>query len=287
MIFEHSSNAVKIPFIKMQGTGNDFVIIDCRDRASSALPNVDLVRIADRKRGIGCDQTVFLCPSASETCKMIIYNPDGSQAETCGNALRCVFWLITSKSAVTASVELTNRVVFGERLADGRIKVNMGKPLYDWNDIPLNAPHDTLDLPLQVGCLKSSTATNMGNPHVTFFVDNLRAVPFEELAPSIERNVLFPNRVNVTIAKVVNEREIEVRIWERGTGITESCGSAACATLIAAIRRGLIRNNKANIKLPGGTLTVEFDGENVYKTGEAVLVFAGDYYETGRGDGGS
>lgn len=260
----------------MHGTGNDFIIIDCR---VILYHNVNVVRIADRKRGIGCDQTIFMYPSTTETCKIEIFNPDGSRAEMCGNAVRCIFWLITSDNSPTASIELTNRTVFGERLCDGQIRVNMGKPLFDWKDIPLSEPQNTLDLKLEIGCLKSPIATNIGNPHVTFFVDDLNSIPFEDLAPLIENHPLFPNRVNVSIAQILKNNEIMVRIWERGTGITESCGSAACAALIAAIRRGLITNNKAKIKLPGGDLIVEFDGECVYKTGDAVLVFTGDYIQ--------
>lgn len=261
----------------MHGTGNDFVIIDCR---TTSYPIIDVIRIADRKRGIGCDQTIFMYASITQTCKIDIFNPDGSKAEMCGNAVRCVFWLITTEQTPIASIELANRTVFGERLPDGQIKVNMGKPLYNWQDIPLSEPQGTLSLNLQIGCLESPTATNMGNPHVTFFVDDLNSIPFEKLAPLIENHPLFPNRINVSIAKVLKNNEINVRIWERGTGITESCGSAACATFIAAIRRGLIASDTAKIILPGGDLIVEFDGEYVYKTGEAVMIFSGDYIQT-------
>lgn len=270
------NNFTKIPFIKMHGTGNDFVIIDCR---VIRYPHIDAVRIADRKRGIGCDQTIFIYPSTTETCKIDIFNPDGSRAEMCGNAVRCIFWLITSDHSPTASIELANRTVHGERLCDAQIRVNMGKPLFEWTDIPLSEPQSTLNLKMEMGCLKSPTATNIGNPHVTFFVDDVNSVPFEELAPLIENHPLFPNRTNVSIVKVVANNEIVARIWERGTGITESCGSAACAAFIAAIRRGLIANTKAKIKLPGGDLMVEFDGECVYKTGEAVLVCTGEYVQ--------
>lgn len=270
------NNYAKIPFIKMHGSGNDFVIIDCR---VNLHPKVDLIRIADRKRGVGCDQTIFIYPSTTETCKIKIFNPDGSRAEMCGNAVRCIFWLITSDESPTASIELKNRVVLGTRLCDGQIKVNMGKPLFNWQDIPLSEPQNTLNLNLDIGCLKSPTATNIGNPHVTYFVDDVNSIPFEILAPLIETHPLFPNRVNVSIVTVLNNDEIVVRIWERGTGITESCGSAACATLIAAIRKGLITNSRAKIRLPGGDLTVEFDGECVYKTGDAVLVFTGEYIQ--------
>lgn len=258
----------------MHGTGNDFVIIDCR---TVFYPNIDVIRIADRKRGIGCDQTIIMYPSTAQTCRIEIFNPDGSTAEMCGNAVRCIFWLITSDELAIASIELANRTVVGERLTDGTIKVNMGKPLFRWQDIPLSQPENTLKLNLEIGCLISPTATNIGNPHVTFFVDDLDSIPFEKLAPLIENHPLFTNRVNVSIAKVLSNDEIIVRIWERGTGITESCGSAACAALIAAIRNGLIANNKAKIKLPGGDLIVEFDGDCIYKTGDAVLVFTGEY----------
>ncbi|XP_037035075.1 diaminopimelate epimerase-like [Bradysia coprophila] len=270
------NNSIKIPFIKMHGTGNDFVIIDCREHI---YPNNDVIRIADRKRGIGCDQTIFIYSSGTQTCKIEIFNPDGSMAEMCGNAVRCIFWLITSDKSPHASIQLSNRVVYGERLCDGQIKVNMGKPLTHWQDIPLLEPQNTLTINLDIGDLKSPTATNIGNPHLTYFVDDVNSVPFEKVAPLIENHSLFPNRINVSIAQVLNGNEIRVRIWERGTGITESCGSAACATLIAAIRRGLVQNNKAKIRLPGGDLMVEFDGDCVYKTGDAVLVFEGKYIQ--------
>lgn len=270
------TNFVKIPFMKMHGTGNDFVIIDCRHETSYS--NVNVISIADRKRGIGCDQTIFMYPSNTATCRIEIFNPDGSTAEMCGNAVRCVFWLITSHVSSKASIELTNRIVTGERLSDNRIRVNMGRPLYHWQDIPLSHEQDTINVNLEIGELKSPTATNIGNPHVTFFVDDVNSVAFEKLAPLIENHPLFPNRINVSIAQVL-AKEIIVRVWERGTGVTESCGSAACAVLIAAIRKGLIGNNEAKIKLPGGDLMIEFDGECVFKTGDAVLVFEGEYIE--------
>lgn len=161
----------------MHGTGNDFVIIDCR---TIVYLNIDVIRIADRKRGIGCDQTIFMYPSTIQTTtrKIEIFNPDGSVVEMCGNAVRCIFWLITSDEATMASTELANRTVTGERLCDGNIRVNMGKPLFGWQDIPLSQPQNTLHLNLEIGCLKS--ATNIGNPHVTFFVEDLDGIPFEK-----------------------------------------------------------------------------------------------------------
>ncbi len=263
-----------IPFTKMHGTGNDFVIVDCRNEDYS----LNYQKIANRKFGIGCDQVIVLRRSIVATCRMDIYNADGSVAEMCGNAARCVIYLITSEKNRKASLELKNRIISGERVQGNVVKICMGQPLYNWTDIPLAEPCNTLNVPLEVGPLRIPVATNIGNPHVTFFVEDVGGIPLEKYGPQVENHRLFPNRVNASVAKLVNDREIKVRVWERGAGLTESCGSAACAAMVAATRRGYFSGSEAKIMLPGGDLIINFDGKSVFMTGKVKTVFKGQFF---------
>ncbi len=264
-----------IPFIKMHGTGNDFVIIDVRHNNYSDL---DYKKIANRKTGIGCDQVIIISVSTKADCMMTIYNADGSSAEMCGNAARCVADLIISEKGNNyVTIELINqRIIYGERLSNGQIKINMGKPLLNWDEIPISIAYDTLFLPIELGPLKNPVGVNIGNPHAIFFVYDISIIPFEELAPKLEKHVLFPNGANVSIAEISDEKQINLKVWERGVGITNSCGSAACAAFVAAVRRGYIDKKEALVTLLGGDLFIELDEEdNVFMTGEIAYVFYG------------
>ncbi|XGA08183.1 MAG: diaminopimelate epimerase [Wolbachia endosymbiont of Xenopsylla cheopis] len=268
----------KIPFIKMHGTGNDFVIIDAR---YNNYPNLDYKKIANRKRGIGCDQVIIINHSTKADCMMNIFNTDGSSAEMCGNAARCVVDLIISeKGNNCATIELIgHRIINGERLNNNQVRVSMGKPLLEWNEMPLSTPCDTLNLPIELGPLANPVGVSMGNPHAVFFVDNISNIPFEELAPKLEKHSLFLNGANISIAQITDDRkQINMKVWERGVGITDSCGSAACAALVAAVRRGYIDvNEEVIIRLPGGDLFVELSEDyEVFIRGEIAYVFYGE-----------
>jgi len=259
--------AMTIPFVKMHGCGNDFVILDGRAKSLGITP-AKAAALANRHTGIGCDQLIVIEPGAF----MRIYNPDGSEAGACGNATRCVADILTRESGQDA---VTIRTISGElpsrRRTDGLIQVDMGPARTDWADVPLARPMDTLRLDLP----GEPAAVSMGNPHATFFVADLEAVAVTELGPKFEHDELFPQRVNVGFAQVVDRETIRLKVWERGAGLTLACGSGACATLVNAVRRGLT-NRRARVIVDGGELEIEWrDDGHVLMTGPVAVSFSG------------
>jgi diaminopimelate epimerase len=266
-----------IPFIKMHGLGNDFVVIDAR---AGNPPAQDAIRaMADRHTGIGCDQVLVLTrpEAAGADLFMRIYNPDGSEAQACGNGTRCVARLFMDESKKkSCTIQTVAGLLQCEEAGGGLVKADMGAPKLGWKEIPLSEERDTLALGVMNGAYGDPVAVNMGNPHAVFFVKDVREVPLEEIGPQVERNVLFPERTNVEFAQVLGPDSIRLRVWERGTGVTSACGSGACATMVAAVRRGLT-GRRAAITLDGGQLELEWresDG-HVLMTGPAVSVFSG------------
>jgi len=265
-------------FRKMHGLGNDFVIFDGRTDPLD-LTAAEARHIADRNRGIGCDQIITLRPSAKADVFMRIQNADGSEVNACGNATRCVGDLIIrEKNADRVTIE-TGAGLLGAHRYDDLIRVDMGMPKRHWRDIPLAREMDTDHLDLTVGPLSDPVAVNMGNPHVVFFVDRVDEVALEELGPRVENHPLFPDRVNVSIVESRTDTHSHIlrhRVWERGAGITEACGSAACAVVVAATVRGLVERT-ATIVLDGGTLYMDWDAENhIHMTGTVRYVFDGE-----------
>jgi len=265
------------PFLKMHGCGNDFVVLDARVRDLAVTP-ARAAAIADRHRGIGCDQIIVLePPPAGADVFMRIRNPDGTEAGACGNATRCVASLLAAESGRPHQVI---RTVAGDLPADvmpdGRVAVDMGPALLDWPDIPLARPMDTLHLDLALGPLADPAAANMGNPHATFFVSELAALPIEQFGPVLEHDQLFPERANIGFAQVLAPDRIRLRVWERGAGLTLACGSGACAAVVNAHRRGLT-GRRATVLVDGGELTIEWreDG-HVLMTGPVVEAFTGE-----------
>ncbi|RMF10559.1 MAG: diaminopimelate epimerase [Alphaproteobacteria bacterium] len=267
-------------FVKMHGLGNDFVIFD--GRADGFTPSSELARaVADRKCGVGCDQVITLERSTRADLFMRIHNPDGSEAGACGNATRCVAALAFAETgARDMTIETRSGVLRASAEADGRITVDMGEPRLDWKDIPLARAMDTLDVDFAVTTpagveLRAPVAVSMGNPHVVFFVEDAEAVDLDAVGPRIEQDPLFPERVNVSVAEVRGRDAMRVRVWERGAGVTLACGSAACACVVAATRRGLI-DGAAAIEMDGGTLDLTWreDG-HVLMTGPTATVFHG------------
>jgi len=263
-------------FVKMHGCGNDFVILDERARPRALTPD-QAAFLANRHTGIGCDQVIAIqpCPKGDSKADafMRIWNPDGSQAGACGNATRCVADILMRDAGSSA---VTIRTVSGDlratRSANGLITVDMGLARLDWMDIPLAEPMDTLRLALP----GEPAAASMGNPHATFFVPDLDAVPIQKLGPEMEHHPLFPQRANIGFAQVIIPETIRLKVWERGAGLTLACGSGACATLVNAHRRGLARR-RAQIIVDGGTLTIEWrDDGHVLMTGPAVTAFHGE-----------
>ncbi len=266
-----------VPFVKMQGCGNDFVIL--KRRPGMAPPEARLIsRLADRRRGIGFDQLVLLEPAEEATARLRFFNADGSEAGACGNATRCVARLLADRGAgrepllETAAGAIPCRV--GE---DGRVTVRLPPPRFDWREIPLAEPCDTLALPLELPGLPPPVAVNMGNPHAVFFVADLKALDVEGLGRRIERHPLFPERVNVGFAQLRGGEAIRLRVFERGSGLTPACGSGACAALVAAVRKGLVAG-RARLLLDGGTLEIAWPGEGaVEMTGPAAYCFRGSF----------
>lgn len=259
----------QIRFHKMHGLGNDFVIFDARTH-DLALTGDQARALADRHRGIGCDQLVVMRPSTNADFAMQIFNQDGSEVSACGNATRCVVALIGHDVTVETGAGLLKG-----RLDENAVSIDMGLPGLEWDAVPLAYPMDTLHMPVSWEDLTDPAAVNMGNPHVIFFVPDAQAVELERLGPLIEHDPLFPERVNVNVAHIA-EDGIHLRVWERGAGLTLACGTGACATAVAAIRRRLVTGPVA-VHLPGGTLSIDWQlGGSVQMAGPATHVFAGE-----------
>lgn len=269
-----------VNFIKMQGLGNDFVIIDHRTQPI-ALSKQQLRHLADRRRGIGCDQVIVMRKASSSLADLAIsiYNPDGSEAQACGNGTRCVASLVMEEGQGQDHliVESVAGLLDAER-KDDLIQVDMGLARLDWREIPLSQACDTAHLPLELGPLKDGVAVNVGNPHAVFFVDAVETVALAELGPILEHHPLFPERANIEIVSVLNPKRLRMRVWERGAGITEACGSGACAAAIAAHRRGLSQR-QVKVELDGGELSIEWMKDNHVKmSGPATMSFAGQIF---------
>ena len=263
---------MRIDFTKMHGLGNDFVVLDAR---ATALPPVDAAfasALADRHTGIGCDQLILLEPSTTADFRMRIFNADGSEVEACGNATRAVGLL----HGAPARIETRGGLVCSTPSDDG-ISVEMGKPRFDWDAIPLAYAMDTHAMPVAWEELVNPIAVNVGNPHVIFFVADPYAIDMARLGPMIETDPLFPDRINVNVAAVTARDAITLRVWERGAGLTRACGTGACATAIGAMKRGLV-DRKVAVALPGGTLSIAWreDGE-IVMTGPATESFRGSF----------
>ena len=261
---------MRASFLKMHGAGNDFVVFDERS-APLALSPARIAALADRRRGIGCDQLIRLLPATQPAAavRMVIHNPDGSESATCGNATRCVATLLEPGAAI----ETGGGLLPTRRLADGAIEADMGPPGLGAADIPLSdATADTLHLPVAA----DAAACSMGNPHVTVFSPDCEAVDIAVEGPALQQNPLFLEGANVGFATVLGRNDIRLRVWERGAGLTLACGSGACAAFVNAHRRGLVER-AARLHLDGGTLRIHWrktDG-HVRMAGPAATSFQG------------
>ncbi|MGI3778880.1 MAG: diaminopimelate epimerase [Janthinobacterium lividum] len=263
---------MRVPFTKMHGCGNDFVVLDERAHPLDLTP-AQAAALCDRRLGIGCDQLVTLTPVAGDAAAvfMRIRNPDGSEAGACGNATRCVASLVAAETGLdSVTVHTVSGILASERLPDGRVRVDMGAPRLGWRDVPLAREVDTLHLPLP----GNPSALSMGNPHATFFLPDVDAVATHGAA--LERAPLFPERANIGFAHVLAPDRIRLRVWERGAGLTLACGSGACAALVNAARRGLC-GRRAEVLMDGGTLEIEWrDDDRVWMTGPVATSFTGE-----------
>jgi diaminopimelate epimerase len=271
------ANPTLLPFLKMHGLGNDFVVLDARERPLDIGPGL-VQALADRHTGVGCDQVITLEKTPNADVRMRIHNADGGEVEACGNAARCVGWLLSHEIDRPEIVIETKAGLIAARPASGgRVSVDLGQPRFEWRDIPLAREMDTLSLDYAVGPLCGPVAVNVGNPHIVFFVADAEAVDLASLGPRMENDPLFPARVNVNVAQILSPDRIRLRVWERGAGLTLACGTGACASLAAAFRRGLAKRN-AIIVLDGGELDVTwFSDIGLRMTGPVTISFVGQF----------
>lgn len=263
-----------LPFMKMHGLGNDFVVIDSRGRGADAAGVVTpaLARaLGDRNRGVGFDQLAEIRDAEGADFTLDFWNSDGSRAGACGNATRCVSDYMMRQLGRDAVTLVTARGGLSAlRRADGLVSVNMGLPQLDWDQVPLSQAMDTLHLPLA----GDPVAVGMGNPHAVFFVPDAEAVDVAARGRMVEHDPLFPQRTNVEFASLTGPDHIRMRVWERGTGITLACGSGACATAVAAHRRGLT-GRRVIMDVDGGRLEIDWRDDGVWMTGPVAHVFDG------------
>lgn len=260
-----------ITAFRMDGLGNDFLIIDRREK-NIHFSKEKIIELADRKK-IGFDQIIFLEKEEDNTTPILIFNSDGNEVAACGNGTRCVSYLLgKEKNLNNILLKTTERTLDTEIVGNLTVRVNMGKPLFDWNQIPLSKKLDHKNINIEIIDTKNNKfnegfALNVGNPHLIFFVKNCFDFNLRELGPKLEHNELFPEQCNVTLAQVVDKNNITVNVWERGAGLTKACGTAACATAVASFLKNLTERN-CNIKFKEGILNINFDeNENIFMTG--------------------
>ncbi len=265
-----------IPFRKMNGLGNDFVVLDARARPL-AITEAQARAIADRKTGIGCDQLIVMEKSPRADVLMRIWNAEGGEVESCGNASRCIADLLFDENKTTsATIDTQGGLLTAHKAGDRLVTVDNGPPRFDWQDIPLSeAFADTRRIELQVGPIEkplihSPSVVNVGNPHCIFWVEDLDVVDLAKVGPMIEHHPLFPERTNVILAKVVARDHVIVKVWERGVGLTLACGTAACAVMAAGFRLKLIAR-ECRVTLPGGDLAMAINPDNGPKAGHVLM----------------
>ncbi len=258
-----------LPFMKMHGLGNDFVVLDARVRPISLTPAL-AVRIGDRRSGVGFDQLAVIETGASDA-HLTFYNADGSRSAACGNATRCIArFLMAETGASELHLTTARGDLFASDAGNGLTSVNMGAPQLDWRAIPLSEPVETLELPIEGG----PTATGMGNPHCTFFVDDAETIPLEQFGARYEHHPLYPQRTNVQVAQIIGPDHIRMRVWERGVGVTPASGSSSCAAAVATARRGLT-GRRVRVDLDGGRLDIDWRDDGVWMTGPTMHVCSG------------
>jgi diaminopimelate epimerase len=270
-----------IPFRKMNGLGNDFVVVDARENPVT-FTEAQARAIANRTTGIGCDQLIVMEKSSLADVRMRIWNAEGGEVESCGNATRCISDIVMDeKGADTASIDTKGGYLVGTRAGHLQVTVDMGKPRFDWDKIPLSEKFaDTRHIELQVGpidapLIHSPSVVNVGNPHCIFWVKDLDIVKLDKVGPMIENHPLFPERTNVELVKVVSRDHVITRVWERGAGLTQACGTAACAIMAAGHRIKII-NQSCRVSLPGGDLMMSVnDDGHVIMTGPLAYDFEG------------
>jgi diaminopimelate epimerase len=270
-----------VPFRKMHGLGNDFVVVDTRTHPL-ALSDAQAARIADRRTGVGCDQFVTIEPPRAgqnaAAAFMGIRNADGGVVEACGNATRCVAHLLMAESGTDSiTLDTLAGLVVAHRAADGLVRVDMGPARTDWDAIPLAEARDTRHVDLGLPPFSDAVAVSMGNPHIVAFVEDAEAVDLPAVGPAVEHHPLFPARTNAEVVSFRPDGTLRMRVWERGAGITRACGTGACAAAVAAMRRGLVPRGPVTVVLDGGALAIDWqaDDGHVLMTGPVATAFTG------------
>ena len=277
---------MSIRFTKMHGAGNDYIYIDATKSCPDNLPEMARV-MSDRHKGVGSDGLVAIMPSDVADFRMRMFNADGSEGEMCGNASRCIAKFVYDKG-LTAKSTITLETLAGIKILqisklnpDGTVRevtVDMGKPSFTPQDVPLSTASEVVNMPIATSMGEMYiTALSMGNPHGVVFIDSVANLAIEGIGVEIQNNPLFPAKANIEFVEVINPDELRMRVYERGSGETQACGTGACATLVAAVVNGKA-NRKAVIHLLGGDLSIEWaENDHVMMTGEAVTVFEGEY----------
>ncbi len=261
-----------IRFLKMHGLGNDFVVIDARAHDNPVTPRLARA-VGDRHRGVGFDQLAVIRKGEDVAAEIDFWNADGTRADACGNATRCVARLLMEESGASALELRTGRgILQAEDAGNGLIRVNMGQPWQTWDKVPLSAPYDLDHLPLA----GNPGAVSMGNPHCVFVVEDAESIDLARIGPEVEHDPLFPQRTNVEFVTVIDRQTLRMRVWERGGMITQACGSGACAAAVVTIRRNLT-DRSLTVKLDGGDLGIEWQEKGVWMTGPTALVFDGHF----------
>lgn len=276
------STNTHIPFRKMNGLGNDFIIVDGRSEQRRFTPE-QVHAWSHRQTGIGCDQFIVMEASDVADLRMRIYNAEGHEVESCGNASRCVAdILFTETGADAATIDTEGGFLVCRKAEAGQVTVDMGVPKFGWQDIPLAEQfHDTRGIELQIGpidapILHTPSVVNVGNPHAIFWVNDLDVTDLSKTGPLLENHPIFPQRANISLAHVISPDHVEVKVWERGVGLTEACGTAACAVAVSAARTKRTRR-AVTITLPGGDLQIEWDERShMLMTGPVAYDFDGE-----------
>ena len=275
------TDAASIPFRKMNGLGNDFVVLDARVQPIK-LGAAEAQRIGDRNMGVGCDQVIVMESSQRADVFMRIFNADGSEVSACGNATRCIALIAAAETGRSdVSVETKAGLLTANVNGADRITIDMGRPHFAWNEIPLAEPFgDTTGIELQIGpidapVLHTPSVVNVGNPHAIFWVDDVEAYDLARFGPLLENHPIFPERANISLAQVTSRSDLRLRTWERGAGLTKACGTAACAAAVAAARKGLT-DRQVTVELPGGVLFIDWTKDDrILMRGPAELEFEG------------
>lgn len=271
-------------FIKMHGLQNHFVITDAR-AAAYRPDDEEIVRVCDQKTGVGGDQLLIIQPPTDKgraggaTVFVRILNVDAREVEACGNATRCVAWLLMEEADITEIVlETLAGLIECKRTGELEVSCAMGRVSMNWEEVPLSEERDTCHLDIRYGSLEDAVVLNVGNPHAVFFVDDTDAIDIESLAPAIQEDALFPDQVNVGVAEVKSPDHMTLKVYERGAGLTTACGSGACAAVYAAQARGLTDKNRMIVSMPAGDLCIEIlDDGNALMTGPVAYCFSGYY----------